>query len=360
MTRRDFVMTVGCGLLAAEVSNMAGQAVPRGNLRVVDKGVVYDKSTAVIAGNCRCKNGDILVSFNTNGDLSAGQRAGVVRSTDAGKTWGSPERYFDSVFTRGGIEVGCSLTCLSSGRLLLPYADGFYLHPGTNNYDRRALLFCPTSDDNGQTWQNTQAQCYAGLEAFVFGTVVQLVDNGALLMPVWGSYDKQGVWVPGLVKSSDGGKTWGEWRAIVPGGGGNETPIIQLPGGRLLALIRGYPSGNESEQPFHVAHSKDAGNTWTVPQKVNLDGTSPSLHITPKGRLLAGYRSTLKGANCHVSSSTDGGLKWTFELELELPHRGWHGGGYPAFSNLPDGRIFVTFHNGDPTYYVAYNILDEV
>jgi hypothetical protein len=344
MNRRSFLVQMGAGLVAARA-------------RVVEKGVVYDRSPALIAGNCRCRNGDLLVAFNTGGDLSAGQRTGIVRSTDGGKSWGPPGVYFESVFTRGGIEAGCSLTCLSSGRLLLPYADGFYLHPGAkNNYDRHALLFCPTSDDNGRTWQNTKAQCYEGLEAFAFGTVVEL-PGGTLLLPLWGAYDQQGVWGAGLVKSKDGGKTWGDWRSIVREHG-DETPIILLPDGRLLALIRGYT--NDPERPFHVAHSSDGGDTWTAPQKVNLNGTSPSLHITPKGRLLAGYRSTLKGANCHVASSPDGGLHWTFELELELPRDTWNRGGYPAFENLPDGRIFVTFHNSRPSWYVAYNVLEEV
>jgi hypothetical protein len=343
MNRRSFLIGLGGGLAAART-------------RVLAKGVVYDKSTALIAGNGRCRNGDLLVAFNTGGDLSAGQRTGIVRSTDGGRAWGPPETYFESVFARGGIEAGCSLSCLSSGRLLLPYADGFYLHPGVKgNYDRHALLFCPTSDDNGRTWQNTKAQCYEGLEAFAFGTVVEL-PGGTLLLPLWGAYDRQGVWGAGLLKSKDGGKTWGDWRSIVREHG-DETPIILLPDGRLLALIRGYT--NEPNRPFHVSHSSDGGDTWTPPQKVNLDGTSPALHITPKGRLLAGYRSTLPGANCHVASSADGGLHWTFELELELPRDTWSRGGYPAFQNLPDGSIFVTFHNSRPGWYVAYNILGE-
>ena len=90
-----------------------------------------------------------------------------------------------------------------------------------------------------------------------------------------------------------------------------------------------------------------------------MNGTSPSLYLTPKRRLLAGYRSTLKGANCHVASSGDGGLTWKFELELALPKGTWKSGGYPAFESLPEGRIFVTFHNADPDWYVGYNILKE-
>ncbi len=366
MNRREFLgkfgrdaLVVGASAMAfresASISRLEAAQEGTNMLKVIDKGVVYDKTTALIAGNCLCANGDLLVAFNSGGDLSRGQKTGLVRSTDGGKTWSEPEHWFESVFKRGGIEAGCSLTCLSNGRLLLPYADGFYLHPG-KDFDRHALLFCPTSDDNGKTWQNTKAECYEGLEAFAFGTVVELPD-GTLLLPLWGAYDKQGVWGSGLVKSKDGGDTWGDWRSIVRGHG-DETPIYLLPDGRLIALIRGYTS--DAERPFHVAWSEDGGDTWSEPLKVNINGTSPSLHITPKGRLLAGYRSTLGGGRCHIASSEDLGRTWRFELEVELPHGTWHQGGYPAFENLPDGRIFVTFHNNQPSWYVAYNVLEEV
>jgi hypothetical protein len=330
---------------------------PDSHFRIVGKGVVYGGGPGIIAGNARCANGDLLVAFNTGGDLSAGQRVGIVRSTDGGKTWSAPETWFESVFRRGGVEAGCSLTRLKSGRLLLPYADGFYLHPRTTNHDRHALLFCPTSDDNGRTWQNRGAESYEGLEAFAFGIVAEL-PGGTLLLPLWGAYDRQGVWGCGLLKSKDNGKTWGDYRAIVKERG-DETPILLLPDGRLLALIRGYLPDDKA-RPFHVSHSSDGGDTWSAPRRVELFGTSPSLHLTPKGRLLAGYRSTLEGGRCRVSSSEDGGLTWKMELELETPDGIWASGGYPAFENLPDGRIFVTFHSGKPpAWHALYNVLTE-
>lgn len=341
---------------------LAGAGVARSSkagsrFRIVSRGIVHDRTPALIAGNCLAQNGDVVVAFNTSGDLSAGQRTLLVRSRDGGITWGEPEQEFESIFIRGGTEAGCSLTSLRNGRLLLPYADGFYLHPERkDNPDRHALLFCPYSDDAGRTWQGRKAQPFEGLEAFAFGRVVELPD-GTLLLPVWGAYDRQGVWGAGVLKSHDGGLTWGEWRAIVREHG-DETPIIRLPDGRLLALIRGYV--NEPGRPFHVAHSRDGGDTWTPPIRVNLNGTSPSLHISAKGTLLAGYRSTLQGAACHIASSTDGGFNWSFELELGLPRGEWHAGGYPVLANLPGGRILATFHNREPNWYVAYNILEEV
>lgn len=330
-------------------------------VRVIRKGVVREKSASLIAGVRRCANGDLLVAFNTGGDLSPGQRCGVVRSRDGGRTWGEPETWFESVFRTGGIEAGCSLSRLSSGRLLLPYADGFYLHrdsidwqKGTGDFSRNALLVCPCSDDNGKSWSNRAAQSYEGFEAFAFGTVVELPD-GTLLLPLWGSYETRGKWRPAVLTSRDAGESWGGYRPIAESG--NETPIVLLPDGRIMALIRGFTE--ESGSPFHVAYSEDGGDTWTAPRKIPVNGTSPSLHLSPAGTLLAGYRSTLPGGICRVSSSADGGLTWKLELELALPHGSWKLGGYPVFENLADGTMICVFHNGLPAWHVAYNVLAE-
>lgn len=330
-------------------------------MRVIAKGIVHEAGPALIAGVRRCANGDLLVAFNTGGDLSPGQRCAVVRSRDRGQTWGEPETWFASVFRTGGIEAGCSLSRLASGRPLLPYADGFYLHresidcqKGTGNFDRTALLVCPYSDDDGTSWRNREAQSFEGFEAFAFGTVVELPD-GTLLLPLWGAYDTRGKWVPAVLKSRDAGESWGEYRPIADHG--DETPIILLPDGRVMALLRDYTT--EEDRPLHVAYSEDGGETWTAPRRIPLNGTSPSLHISPKGTLLAGYRSTQAGGNCRVSSSADGGLSWKLELELALPRGGWKLGGYPVIENLDDGTMICVFHNGDPAWHVAYNVLAE-
>lgn len=326
-------------------------------LKVVDKGVVIDQEPAIIAGVVRTRGGDLLCACNSGGDLGPGQHGSILRSTDGGRTWAAPEHRFPSIFRGGGVEIGCSLTRLSSGRLIVPYADGFYLHPGTPDYERRALLFCPYSDDDGRTWQGLRAQHYEGLEAFAFGRVAECGD-GTLLLPLWGGYRAPSPWIPAVLRSTDGGATWGDWSPIA--GHGDETPIAALPDGRVVALLRDYIP-DDPDRSFHVAWSTDAGRTWTAPQRITLNGTSPSLHLSANGRLYAGFRSTLPGCNCHLASSGDGGATWRWELELELIRGEWSYGGYPVLEDLPDGRLFVVFHNGTPPdWYVYYNVVAEV
>lgn len=353
MLSRDLAVAWFLVLLCHLAPGWAG-AEPTPNarsLKIVATGFAYNQSTAAVVGVCQCKNGDLLVAYNTYTDLSPGERIALVRSGDGGKTWDKPEACFESVFKDGGVEAGSTLTRLANGRLLLPYADGFYLRPNTSG-DRRVLLFCPTSDDNGKTWQNNKALSFEGLEAFAFGKVAELPD-GTLLLPLWGSYDKYGEIASGVLKSKDGGNHWSGWRPIARFNG-SETPIALLPDGRLVALLRQYTQ--DKDRPFHVSYSSDGGDNWTMPVKINLHGEAPAVHVTPKGRLLAGYR-TLQ-SRCHVSSSSDGGLNWNFELELECPD-GRPIGEYPSFENLPDGRILAAYDNGKPIWSVVYNILQE-
>lgn len=323
-------------------------------LKIAERGVVQDAEVAVIAGICRAANGDLVVGYNSGGDLRPGHVTSVVRSTDNGRTWSDPVTRIESIFTRGSVEAGCSVTCLSSGRLLMPYADGFYLRPDSGNNARRAVLFCPSSDDHGLTWSRPKAQAYEGLEAFAFGRVVELSPD-ELLLPLWGSYDQQGDWVSAVLRSTDGGATWSDWSPI--GRGADETPIALLPDGRVIALLRGYDKADPA-RPFHVSHSEDGGRSWSTPQRIALNGTAPSLHVTADGKLLAGFRSMLPGHNCHVALSPDGGVNWEVVLELEPPHGVWNKGGYPVLEDLADRRMIAVFHNHDPERYVGYNILE--
>ncbi len=89
-----------------------------------------------------------------------------------------------------------------------------------------------------------------------------------------------------MARSSDGGKTWGEPRIIVPAGeeAGALMAMQATSDGRLIALGARWPSAQE----YTVWHcfrmeSGDNGFTWSDPESLAL---RPAHNVAPGGRLL--------------------------------------------------------------------------
>ena len=94
MQRREFIKNVGYGAVAAGTAAVlrgpGGDSVARAQskgpqmLSVVEKGVVYDKSSALIAGNSRCKSAERVAACHPfiNSHLAA-----ACRHTPAPLAW---------------------------------------------------------------------------------------------------------------------------------------------------------------------------------------------------------------------------------------------------------------------------------
>jgi hypothetical protein len=219
-------------------------------------------------------------------------------------------------------------------------------------------------------------------EPFAYGRVLHL-KNGNLICPIWGKNVADEAWRSGLIRSRDGGRSWGDYRTIaydpdaVPGqsdgevhcAGFNETTLVELQDGRLLAILRqqGVRGGRRE---LYRSISDDAGQTWGVPERLNLWGTSPSLHVHPSGRIMLGYRNHLgnpqglSNPGVGMSFSDDAGRTWCDHQLLEDPcgHAYKHEfeAGYPAFLTLPDSSILVVFYSYDLTRqerYLAANVI---
>jgi hypothetical protein len=146
--------------------------------------------------------------------------------------------------------------------------------------------------------------------------------------------------------------------------------LLELPDGRLLAVLR-QQGVHGGRRELDRAMSADGGRTWTTPTRMNLWGTSPSLHLLSSGFIVLGYRNHLgnpqglDAPGVGVSLSHDSGLTWSEHSLLEDPqgHRYAHEfeAGYPAFLSLGDGSTLVVFYSYDPALpaerYLAANIL---
>ncbi len=159
------------------------------DLSVIDDGWVTDPAvtpSAFSPAAARAANGDIVVTYNTDGDGISGARVLLQRSTDDGATWSAPvlvkaPSYYPS---GGSVNTQLSLTTLSDGTLLLPITES---RTNTRYTDRESVTWVMRSTDNGRTWSGGTTPISFPVPMYfnaAYGRVVEA--GGALLMPVWG------------------------------------------------------------------------------------------------------------------------------------------------------------------------------
>jgi hypothetical protein len=141
-----------------------------------------------------------------------------------------------------------------------------------------------------------------------------------------------------LMKSRDGGQSWGE--EIVVGPGYNETAYAFV-GPKLVAALR--------SQSGHVAisSSDDRGKSWTKPVEVTRDGEHPAdLCLLSSGRLLLTFGRRIRPCGCGALMSQDGGLTWDRYREVLLAGDGVLNTdlGYPSTVQLEDGAIVTLLY----------------
>jgi hypothetical protein len=350
---------------------------------LLETSVVYKgcQDEALFPGLTRAANGDILVSFCTQFDCQPGGEAFLLRSLDEGRTWELPVALVRSKKPDGCINLSVGLTTLKDGTLLYPCCDTKI----TRKWDQHeADLIVLRSHDYGATWSDPAPIQTGVIEPFAYGKIIELTD-GDLLCPIWGKRQSDEPWRTGLVRSRDGGHSWGEHVTIgydphtrIPSpqdevvhcAGFNEATLVELPDGPILAVLRQQGVSQNARQLFQSL-SSDGGHRWSAPQPMALWGTSPSLHLTASGLLLLGYRNHignpqgLEAAGVGISLSEDFGATWTEHRLLEDPqgYRYQHEfeAGYPAFLDLDRDRTLAVFYSFDPTRssnrYLGANLL---
>jgi hypothetical protein len=200
------------------------------------------------------------------GHLGLDGRIEIIRSTDGGHTWTPPNVIADSERDDRNPALGVS----RQGTLILAYHcqgnyddTGNYL-PNTNHDPVRVAVMITRSHDNGLTWAKPFALELDDLRSgSPFGKLVALVD-GTLLLPI---YHRTGSYV---VRSHDDAATWGEPTRLAAGM--NETALLALPNGDLVAALR----GEDREQALHVAYAQDGGFSWSTPVQITGSRQHPA------------------------------------------------------------------------------------
>lgn len=267
--------------------------------------------------------GDVVVAVLRGGAGHMGRsgRLEVVRSLDEGRSWTPPSVIANSDRDDRNPALGVS----RDGVLVLAYhRQGSYDDRGNSRPVPRGVKTQPIdvmvtrSADTGLTWEEPRPLDVDLLRTgSAFGKIVAQAD-GTLLLPIYIMDHALGVstreemlrrdpkhFGSYLVRSRDGGITWGEPSLIAPAM--DETALLVLPDGQLLALLR----GSDTEAALWSAHSDDGGRTWASPVQVTSPGQLPAdLTLLTNGDILLSHGNRNPPYRIEGRISRDGGRRW--------------------------------------------------
>ena len=259
-------------------------------------------------------NGDAVAALRGGaGHIGREGRMEAVRSSDGGLTWTPPNLLADSEDDDRNPAFGVS----SQGTLILLYhrqhnydADGNY-QGGVRISDRKPVALMATrSFDNGLTWEQPYPLSIDALSTgSPYGKIVSL-DDGTLLAPIYNSQawadeqSDQSFDTSYLVRSEDDGRNWGGVSQIAPHM--NETALIVLPDGDLLAVLR-----DDTAQGLHSTRSQDGGLTWSSTTQITQARQHPAdlVHLS-NGDILLTYGNRNPPHRIEGRISRDGGRSW--------------------------------------------------
>lgn len=293
----------------------------------------------------------------------------------------------------GAYEAFPDVCRTKSGQLLCVFYAGYgHVSVPTPNLPKGARISMVRSDDDGETWSPAEVVVDSDIDDRD-ASITELSD-GQLLV-TYMSYDpgrRPGTHQIFIVRSGDGGKTWGEPERVPTELNGNEAvsePIREMPDGTLLLAVYGelsppWPttyvcemleskdkgvtwqtiSRIESEKymlcepsiarfpdgrllmlirpTMTWCESADGGKTWTEPVPVGIAGDAPYLLLTSKNVLLCGYRDR-SSHSTKVMASQDFGKTWQEPVLVDKVL-----GAYPSMAELPDGRILFVYYTEGP------------
>jgi hypothetical protein len=297
----------------------------------------------------------VLIQLD-NGELAAALRGGDthvgvngrldwVRSADEGRTW-SLSPLVDASMDDRNPAVGQ----LRDGTVLVTYIIDQSYGPGGERLKqlRRDGLYTVRSRDRGRTWEKPVKSLIDPQHgASPYGKIVQLADGTALL----NVYYERG---PGrdhetslVYRSQDGGKSWGDPSVIADHF--NETGLLPLPGGRLLAVARSHHG-----QYLATSFSSDQGRTWSPPRRITADREHPADVIRLRdGRLLLVYGERNRPFGARAMLSSDLGLTWGPDLVILAADAHNTDCGYPSSVEVAPGRIVTMYYGVDDSVDAA-------
>jgi len=290
------------------------------------------------------------------GHLGIKGRLDMVFSSDEGKTWTKPALVVDSPADDRNPALGQA----RDGTLVVGYLR-------TATYDEKGRYdpklnkpvntWVTRSHDGGKAWSESTPIDVTDIGwGSPYGKILTLPD-GDMLMATYGGP----VRAPGektadsdnsyIYRSTDNGKTWKRYATPGPKRF-NETSLLRLASGRLLAAMRSHSGGE-----VWLTDSRDGGKTWGEATRLTPARVHPAdLLLLPDERILlvTGYRVGPFGVRGLVADR-DGNFDW--KRRFTLVNDATNGDcGYPSSVLLKDGRILTVYYavgsKDNPTWRV--------
>lgn len=294
----------------------------------------------------RLSSGEILAVMRGGAPhIGRAGRLDLTISKDQGRSWSKPWTVVDGPEDDRNPALGQ----LSDGTILLAYAV-------LSGYDASGLklegqredwkfdgVYLMRSKDKGKTW--TKPERSEAIHSFYadrgavspYGKIIQLADGTVIMAVYFEFYDRGNESY--IFRSKDGGKTWGDPSLL--GKHYNETAVVDLGGGRLLAAMRSEKSGH-----IAVTRSADGGYKWSESVQVTQDGEHPAdLVRLENGWVLLTYgeRNPPRGARAVVSR--DAGQTWDMAGKIVIADDAPNGDcGYPSSVEVAKGKIVSLYY----------------
>jgi hypothetical protein len=204
----------------------------------------------------RLQSGEIAMFYlrkNSDSDCIPMMRL----STDEAKTWGDP---ITCITDREGYFVlnNDRVIQLPNGRLLMAVSQHNFPN---GEFFRKGIIYSYYSDDNGKTWQSSEALANPDDVVYQEPGLVLLKDNSVLM------FLRTNAGTQCFTKSKDGGITWGEVTKSQLISPVSPATIERIPStGDLLAVwnnnLSTDPEISKLRIPQNIAISKDEGISW--------------------------------------------------------------------------------------------------
>ena len=344
--------------------------------RVLRNGVINDTVAGAVApsGIATTRSGKWLLAFGDRGDGGPGNKTYFVESRDAGQTWSQPYRIIEPDNERQGGGFVMFNQLLDDGgileaRLIIEHTDTRQLNPANQ---RTSKIMMMVSRDEGRSFTPLQELKSPGQALVSSMSSLVKLKNGDLILSAYcyptAAREPGAVYGSGFYRSSDGGKTWGNFELAfkeVPATkalGFNESAFAVKDDGTIVGFAR-IDSRPPTNHMWKVM-SGDNGKTWSMPRETDIRGNAPDikrlnngLYVMACGLLVPGDRPTVlfisadgenyerAGTVYYSRPETNGGRPW-----------GSGSGGTQWIHPVGENRAYVVCYGSDlglkPSTYI--------